>query len=167
MNTTTKLILFCLVISYTLNAYFIFRVRELKNQPPHIETITNTVIKYQHDTITITQPKYITKKIKYYDTLTIKDTIKLPIPITQKTYSDTITTNNNATIQYQAKVSGYNPTLDNITLQATYPTITQTTTQYITQPKRFNIGLNLGVGYGLTTKQPDLFIGVGVTYTLK
>lgn len=31
---------------------------------------------------------------------------------------------------------------------------------------RFSVGVNAGVGYGIITKKPDLYIGVGVSYRL-
>jgi hypothetical protein len=42
--------------------------------------------------------------------------------------------------------------------------VTNTVTHYKT--KRWNLGVTGGLGYGLMTRKPDAFVGVGVTYNL-
>lgn len=102
------------------------------------------------------------QKVKYMPTESETDTIyknsdslHVNIPITQKTYSDS---------NYVAYVSGFMPQLDSIQVKSKIITITQKET--VTKYHRLNFGLAGGLGYGITTKKPDIFIGVGVTLNL-
>lgn len=117
------------------------------------DTITITKI----DTVTVIKPviqyRYITQVIT--DTLYNTDSIKVPvrIPIERTTYQDST---------YRAVVSGYRASLDTIQVYPihTYTTITNT------KQKRFNIGIQAGVGYGFFNKKPDIYVGLGVSYRL-
>lgn len=117
------------------------------------DTITITKI----DTVIVVKPavqyRYITQVIT--DTLYNTDSIKVPvqIPIESKTYQDST---------YRAVVSGYRASLDTIQV---YPIHTITTITNIKQ-KRFNIGIQAGVGYGCFNKKPDIYWGFGVSYRL-
>lgn len=119
------------------------------------DTITITKI----DTVTIIKPvvqyRYIIQVIT--DTLYNTDSIRVPvrIPIESKTYQDST---------YRAVISGYRTNLDTIQV---YPIHTYTTiTNMITKQKRFNIGVQAGVGYGCFNKKPDVYLGFGVSYRL-
>lgn len=119
------------------------------------DTITITKI----DTVTVLKPvvqyRYITQVIT--DTLYNTDSVLVPvrIPIESKTYQDST---------YRAVVSGYRASLDTIQV---YPIHTYTTiTNIITKQKRFNIGVQAGVGYGCFNKKPDIYVGLGVSYKL-
>lgn len=122
-----------------------------------LKTDTVTIIKI--DTVTVTKPvvqyRYITQVIT--DTLYNTDSVLVPvlIPIESKTYQDST---------YRAVVSGYRTSLDTIQVFPihTYTTITNT----ITKQKRFNIGVQAGVGYGFFNKKPDVYLGFGVSYRL-
>lgn len=120
-----------------------------------LKTDTITVIKT--DTVTIMKPviqyRYITQVIT--DTLYNTDSIKVPvrIPIESKTYQDST---------YRAVISGYRASLDSIQV---YPIHTITTITN-TKQKRFNIGIQAGVGYGCFNKKPDIYWGFGVSYRL-
>jgi hypothetical protein len=120
---------------------------------------TDTVTITKIDTITVTKPviqyRYITQVI--IDTLYSTDSVLAPvrIPTERTTYQDST---------YRAVVSGYRASLDTIQVYPihTYTTITNT----ITKQKRFNIGVQAGVGYGICTKKPDVYVGLGVSYRL-
>ena len=88
-----------------------------------------------------------------------KDTIWAAVPRTQKRYEDST---------YTAWVSGYEAKLDSIHVYRR--TVTRTVAVPETELKggarnwlheRFGAGLVGGAGYGLTTKRPDVFVGVG------
>lgn len=118
---------------------------------------TDTVTITKIDTVTVTKPvvqyRYITQVIT--DTLYNTDSVLVPvqIPIESKTYQDST---------YRAVVSGYRASLDTIQV---YPIHTITTITNIKQ-KRFNIGLQAGVGYGFFNRKPDVYLGFGVSYRL-
>lgn len=88
-----------------------------------------------------------------------KDTVWVTVPRTQKRYEDST---------YTAWVSGYEARLDSIHVYR------QTVTRTVAVPEtalkggtrnwlheRFGAGIVGGAGYGLTTKRPDVFVGVG------
>lgn len=138
------------------SAYFQYRGNTIN---PTVSVRSDTVTVYKLDTITIYKPvtkyQYITQ-IRI-DTLYSVDSIQVPIqvPIERKTYEDTT---------YKAVISGYMAALDTIQV---YPVHTSTTiTNTIYKKKRFNVGVQAGVGWGIFNKKPDLFIGMGFAYRL-
>lgn len=88
-----------------------------------------------------------------------KDTVWITVPRTQKRYTDST---------YTAWVSGYEARLDSVHVYRR--TVTRTVAVPETALKggarnwlhgRFGAGIVGGAGYGLTTKRPDVFVGVG------
>ena len=87
---------------------------------------------------------------------TIRDSIEVPVPIVQKRYDDSL---------YTAWVSGYEPALDSIDLRL--PTITETITKTIVaRSPLFSVGIQTGAGFGIISRQPDIYIGVGAQLNL-
>ena len=138
----------------------------LMNRQPDVET------KIEHDTIwrdtTIYQPQpaetinigrvvYVKVPVKeYLPGDTIHDSIKVPVPIVQKRYDDSL---------YTAWVSGFEPSLDSIRLHQRE--IHTTIIKYVQTPaKRLAIGPSIGLGYGIVTRKPDIWVGVTATWNL-
>lgn len=91
-------------------------------------------------------------------TNTVRDTIEVELPLTQKHYQSE---------NYQAWVSGYRPNLDSIEVYQKTNTITETIT--ITQKaktKHWGIGFTGGYGYDFNSKTAGPYVGVGVSYNL-
>ena len=87
------------------------------------------------------------------DTLhdTIRDSIEVPIPIVQKRYEDSL---------YTAWVSGFEPNLDSLRLHM--PEVTNTITKTAREPTpMLTLGVQMGGGYGLIHRQPDIYVGIG------
>lgn len=82
-----------------------------------------------------------------------KDTLRATIPVVQKEYRGS---------NYTAWVSGFMPKLDSIEVKSKVITIRETTTKR----SRFNVGLTGGVGYGVFTRKPDVWVGVGMTWNI-
>ena len=90
------------------------------------------------------------------DTITLHDSIDVPVPIYQKRYDDSL---------YTAWVSGYEPNLDSINLRL--PTITETVTKTIVKPlPLITVGIQTGAGYGVINRKPDIYVGVGAQVNL-
>ena len=79
------------------------------------------------------------------------DSIDVPIPIVQKRYEDSL---------YTAWVSGFEPKLDSIRLYT--PEIQTTVTKTVYEPTPLlTLGVQVGGGYGLIRRQPDIYVGIG------
>ena len=120
------------------------------------------------------------------DTIIEKDTFKVPQEILIPSKVDTIyqekiardttlqVTRNtydidNDSVGAHVVISGVNPRIDSMSIWAkkmTY-TIDRTITKTIPikDSKRFRIYPTIGVGYGVFSRKPDMYIGVGVTYS--
>lgn len=84
------------------------------------------------------------------------DTVWATVPRVQKRYQDST---------YTAWVSGYEPRLDSIEVYRRTVFITKSEEGRV-KNKRISVGLTGGFGYGVLTRKPDLFLGVGATLRL-
>lgn len=149
-----------LLISLFLNIFFICNKDERKQDASIAEkdTIIDSLV--IHDTLYIPKP--------YPVKVTIKDTIYLPLdsveqngdslllPREEKVYEDST---------FKAVVSGFRPSLDEITVYPRTVYITKEITKY-KNPPRFQWGLQGGFGYGLINRKPDFYVGFGGTIRL-
>ena len=79
------------------------------------------------------------------------DSIDVPIPIVQKRYEDSL---------YTAWVSGFEPKLDSLRLHM--PEVTNTITKTVYEPTPLlTLGVQVGGGYGLINRRPDIYVGIG------
>lgn len=85
----------------------------------------------------------------------VSDTVWATVPRTQKRYEDST---------YTAWVSGYEPRLDSIEVYRKTVTIVKRET--VSKCNRFNVGLAGGFGYGVFTRKPDVWVGVGCTWRI-
>lgn len=72
------------------------------------------------------------------------------LPRMQRHYKDTT---------YEAWISGYRPRLDSVKIFR--KTITVTNTQTVTKRNRLGLGVIGGIGYGVISRKPDVWIGIG------
>ena len=80
-----------------------------------------------------------------------EDSIDVPVPIVQKRYEYSL---------YTAWVSGFEPKLDSLRLHM--PEVTNTITKTVYEPTPLlTLGVQVGGGYGLIHRQPDIYVGVG------
>ena len=86
----------------------------------------------------------------------VSDTVWATVPRTQKRYEDST---------YTAWVSGYEARLDSIEVYRKTTYITKREEGRV-KNKRISLGLTGGFGYGLTSRKPDLFIGVGCAWRI-
>lgn len=119
------------------------------------------------------------------DTFTRIDTVKIPNTILVPSKVDTIyqeKIKNDTTLQVTRNtydidndsvgahvvISGVNPRIDTMSIWAkkTSYTIDKTITKTIPikDTKRFKIYPTIGVGYGVFSRKPDMYIGIGLTY---
>ena len=145
-----------IIILFTL-LFGVLRYYELYhnvlNAPILKDTITIT------DTITVTAPPVKVNKVTKKDTVylpspTLDDTIDVILPLEEKVYEDST---------FRAVISGFKPSLKELTI---YPTTTTITEKKLirTKEKGFKLRPSIGIGYGLIHREPDLYIGISLTY---
>ena len=122
------------------------------------------------------------------DTFTKVDTVKVPNTILVPSKTDTVyqeRIQKDTTLQVTRKtydidndsvgahvvVSGINPIVDTLSIWAKKTSYSVNKTIIKTIPmkdtKRFKIYPTIGVGYGVFSRKPDMYIGIGFTYNLK
>ena len=122
------------------------------------------------------------------DTFTKIDTVKIPNTILVPSKTDTVyqeRIQKDTTLQVTRKtydidndsvgahvvVSGVNPMVDTLSIWAKKTSYSVNKTIIKTIPmkdsKRFKIYPTIGVGYGVFSRKPDMYIGVGFTYNIK
>lgn len=127
---------------------------------PQIEydTVTKYDTTYVHtfDTITVTKSDIVYKNTIVLDTVYLRDTIKL---IEQKTYQDTF-----STIFFH----GIDCEIDSIEYRIPKDTVKFTidNTVYVQEKdnfwkNRFVVTAGIYAGFGLITKKPDIYVGLG------
>ena len=157
MNKNTIIVILSLLL--ITSVYFQYRGYFRNNDLNTSLKTSDTITIYKIDTIIIDRPviqyQYISKVIR--DTLYTTDSlqVQVKIPITTTVYADST---------YRAVVSGYKTSLDTIQIYSKHTTTTITNT--ILKQKRWNVGLQVGAGWGIYTHKPDVFIGLGISYRL-
>lgn len=121
--------------------------------------VRDTIVRYVRVTAPIAQkpPDTAARAVAATDTLRamhgIADTAAVLIPITSRTYS---------TPEFTATVSGYQPSLDSITIHA--PRTIITNNQPAAKSKPWGIGIAAGIGAGRGGITP--FIGITLQYSI-
>ena len=129
--------------------------------------VTDTLIVERWDTVKIVEPHEVVRYVQRYDTIRLTDEPRIVItldstaiiPIEQAVYQDST---ENA--QYTAYVSGFRAALDSININCRN-TETIITNTIETKPRRFGIGLQLGIGVSAQGVAAP-YLGVGVQYKL-
>ena len=123
--------------------------------------VTDTVKHYLPTPKDSIRTRYITRYLPVHDTIDhfveisnmVHDTVAVEVPITSKHYG---------TDEYDAWVSGYEPSLDSIYIYNETQYITETVT-LSKPPNKFSIGLQGGYGYGFKSKTWEPYVGVGLS----
>lgn len=109
------------------------------------------------DTITRVKPVYIASTpIVRYDTLRLRDTIAVPVPIERRVYADS---------NYRAVVSGWHPSLDSISVYPETRIITIERERVEKERSRWGLGIQAGAGLSANGVAVP-YVGVGVQYNL-
>lgn len=127
---------------------------------PDVIVVHDTIVRdttiYQPqaaDTIRLEKKLFVTVPVVARDT--VRDSITLALPTEQRRYTDSL---------YTAWVSGVEPHLDSITIRQR--TVVTTITKTVTHRPRFALGIQSGAGIGIISRQPDIYLGVGIQYRL-
>lgn len=117
----------------------------------------DSVIQYLHQYDTVYVERWHQSPTKYvYDTIHHENKVYI---------RDTVQT-------YEFKEKDYDLAVGAVKLDwykldiHTRDTVSYPVHTIVTKPKRWNVGLQAGTGYGLFSRKPDLYVGVGITYRL-
>ena len=118
------------------------------------------------------------------DTFTKIDTVKIPNTILVPSKTDTVyqeriqndTTLNvtrktydidNDSVGAHVVVSGINPMVDTLSIWSKKTSYSVNKTIIKKDRKRFKIYPTVGIGYGVFSRKPDIYFGIGFTYNIK
>lgn len=140
-----------------------------KNLEPQIITVHDTTVVTKEEIKEKEKIKYITlhDTLYIYQTDSIRDTIRLQIPIDHKQYTDTFITDTTKTI-LDIKYSGYKASLDGVYVQSSFTQKERVKVKHTGFGQFVGVGLHLGYGANINhidkTFNPGPYIGVGITY---
>lgn len=129
--------------------------------------VHDTVFDYQPAPVDSARVRYVTRFLPVVknDTINhfvevskmIHDTVEVQVPIISKHYGSK---------DYDAWVSGYEPSLDSIKVYREKEIITETVTKTNTKRKPWGLGFTVGYGYDFSSKTAAPFVGVGLSYDI-
>ena len=136
----------------------------LQSRTPTIDTVIDVDTFTRIDTVKIPNTILIPSKTDtvYQERITNDTTLQ----VTRKTYDI-----DNDSVGAHVVVSGVNPNVDTLSIwsKKTSYSVNKSITKTITKAtsKRFKIYPTVGIGYGVFSRKPDMYIGIGFTYNLK
>ena len=137
--------------------------QETRKQPQPV-IITDTITNVLYDTVFIDHFEIV--KLPVVDTLTIIndsiriDSVFVEVPISVYKFDSTFTTDTTS-LNIHIQNSGYSVKLDSLSYSFTYKPTHQKTNFF---KEHFKVGLGIGTGFGVFSKKPDVFMGVGIYY---
>ena len=135
-----------------------------QSRTPTVDTVIDVDTFTKVDTVKVPNTILVPSKTDtiYQERIT-KDTT---LQVTRKTYDI-----DNDSVGAHVVVSGINPMVDTLSIWAKKTSYTVNKTVIKTIPmkdtKRFKIYPTIGIGYGVFSRKPDMYIGIGFTYSLK
>ena len=157
---TTLILLVVLLSIKTEKCY-----QEARKQPKTVY-LTDTIVNVEWDTVYLERYKTVKLPIadttvKYItDTVTRVDSVEVEVPISKYSVDTTFVTDSTVFNLY-IRNSGFNVTLDTISYKFEY-TPTHHKTNFFKE--HFKFGLGVSSGYGVFSKKPDIFLGIGFYY---
>ena len=137
-------------------------IQEKQSQPV---ILTDTIVNVEWDTVYL--ERYKTVKLPVVDTLTIiNDSIRIDsvfvvFPIS-KYQLDTTFVTDSTQLNLSIRNSGYAVTLDTLSYNFKYTPRPPKTNFF---KEHFKFGAGVSTGFGVFSKKPDIFVGVGLYYT--
>ena len=135
-----------------------------KSRTPTVDTVIDIDTFTKVDTVKIPHTILVPSKTDtVYQERIQKDTT---LQVTRKTYDI-----DNDSVGAHVVVSGINPMVDTLSIWSKKTSYSVNRTIIKTIPmkdtKRFKIYPTIGVGYGVFSRKPDMYIGIGFTYNIK
>ena len=165
MKEIVKAILILAVI-YLLLFFLVKTNRQSQviQEKPETKTIivTDTLTQVMYDTIFIDH--FETVKLQVVDTIVVDslriDSVFVELPISVYKFDSTFTTDTTS-LNIRIQNSGYAVTLDSLFFEFKYTPTHQKTNFF---KEHFKFGAGVSTGFGVFSKKPDIFVGVGLYY---
>ena len=135
-----------------------------QSRTPTVDTVIDIDTFTKIDTVKIPNTILVPSKTDtVYQERIAKDTT---LQVTRKTYDI-----DNDSVGAHVVVSGINPMVDTLSIWSKKTSYSVNRTIIKTIPmkdtKRFRIYPTIGMGYGVFSRKPDMYIGIGFTYNIK
>ena len=135
-----------------------------QSRNPTVDTVIDIDTFTKIDTVKIPHTILVPSKTDtVYQEKIAKDTT---LQVTRKTYDI-----DNDSVGAHVVVSGINPMVDTLSILSKKTSYSVNKTIIKTIPmkdtKRFKIYPTVGIGYGVFSRKPDMYIGIGFTYNIK
>ena len=155
-----------LIVIYLLLFFLVKTNRQSQviQEKPETVYLTDTITKVVYDTLFIDHFEKV--KLQVVDTVTIIndslriDSVFVEVPISVYKFDSTFTTDTTV-FNLSIQNSGYAVTLDTLSYSFTYKPTHQKTNFF---KDHFRFGVGIGTGFGVFSKKPDVFMGVGIYY---
>ena len=158
--------IFLLAVIYLLLFFLVKTNRQSQviQEKPETKTITvtDTLTQVMYDTIFIDH--FETVKLQVVDTIVVDslriDSVFVELPISVYKFDSTFTTDTTS-LNIRIQNSGYAVTLDSLFFEFKYTPTHQKTNFF---KEHFKFGAGVSTGFGVFSKKPDIFVGVGLYY---
>ena len=163
MKEIVKAILILAVI-YLLLFFLVKTNRQSQviQEKPETVYLTDTITQVMYDTIFIDH--FETVKLQVVDTIVVDslriDSVFVELPISVYKFDSTFTTDTTS-LNIRIQNSGYAVTLDTIFYNFKYTPRPPKTNFF---KEHFKFGAGVSTGFGVFSKKPDIFVGVGLYY---
>ena len=164
VKTFVIIILVLLVVFLSIKTEKCYQEARKQSQPV---IITDTITNVLYDTVFIdhfeTVKLPVVDSTVYYiaDTVTRVDSVFVEVPISVYKFDSTFTTDTTS-LNIRIQNSGYAVKLDSLSYSFTYKP-THQKSNFFKDHLRFGVGVS--TGFGVFSKKPDIFVGVGLYYT--
>ncbi len=159
------IVLGCIVGGLTIKSVYDKPVADVRIERDTV-TVHDTLVRYMPKPVSVEAvrteyrllPVYHTDTVTKTDYIAFHDTAFVEVPISSKHYRSP---------EYDAWVSGYEPSLDSIKVYNKERVVTETVTvTKKARAKRWGIGFTGGYGYDFNSKTAAPYVGVGVSYNI-
>lgn len=163
LNKIVFILVITNVIFFTIFSIITYRRVQPVPQTKTI-TVTDTITNVVYDTLFFDH--FETVKLRTTDTLTIirdnirVDSVFVEVPISVYKFDSTFTTDTTQ-LNLSIRNSGYDVKLDSLSYNFTYKPTHQKTNFF---KEHFKFGAGVSTGFGVFSKKPDIFVGVGFYY---
>lgn len=157
--------IFLLAVIYLLLFFLVNtnRKSQVIQEKPETVYLTDTITNVVYDTVFINH--FETVKLPVVDTIVVDslriDSVFVEVPISIYKF-DTTFKSDTTCMNIRIQNSGYNVTLDSLSYYFEYTPRPQKKTNFFKE--HFKFGAGVSTGFGVFSKKPDIFVGVGFYY---